>query len=159
MNLVVENIQVADSFKNSRIFVDYDNVRIVNHNRSNISESLKNRFLQNVDKFIAANNYFQTELFGIESEDDLSLNSRTEAYFYIVEHFNDNWTKSPYSNSYYNSKDIDWNYKPEGSLRVSDHWNFESADQLHCQTNNSEFKKGWALGQYKNGQYKIIKYF
>jgi hypothetical protein len=32
--------------------------------------------------------------------------------------------KSPYSDSFYSSTDISWNHKPEGSYRVSDHWNF-----------------------------------
>ena len=34
--------------------------------------------------------------------------------------------KSPYSSSYYNVQGITWDYKPEGSLRISDHWNFTS---------------------------------
>lgn len=63
--------------------------------------------------------------------------------------------KSPYSDSYYNSSDITWGFKPEGSLRLSDHWNFESCGELHCKTDCGT-KNGWYLGQYSNGTYKLI---
>ena len=76
----------------------------------------------------------------------------------------DTWdikVKSPYSNSFYNAEGITWDYKPDNSLRVSDHWNFYCRGKIHCKTDNPEFKNGWALGKY-NGEtktYNIIKYF
>lgn len=45
-------------------------------------------------------------------------------------------SKSPYSNSFYaheKSDTIDWGNKPEGSYRMSDHWNFGD-NQEHCKT-------------------------
>lgn len=68
------------------------------------------------------------------------------------------WTKSPHSFSFYNSDDISWGYKPENSLRISDHWNFESNGSLHCETTKG-FTNGWAVGQYKNGKYEILEVF
>ena len=47
--------------------------------------------------------------------------------------------KSPYSDSFYSSADVTNNYKPDGSYRVSDHWNFTSLrddrSKKHCRTN------------------------
>ncbi len=68
--------------------------------------------------------------------------------------------KSPYSNSFYDSKDIDWDFKPENSLRLSDHWNFYSYGEKHCCLDNTEeYTQKWLLCQYKNGVYNIIKEF
>ena len=68
--------------------------------------------------------------------------------------------KSPYSNSFYDSKDIDWDFKPENSLRLSDHWNFYSCGEKHCCLDNTEeYTHKWLLCQYKNGVYHIIKEF
>ena len=67
--------------------------------------------------------------------------------------------KSPWSQSFYDTKDISWGHKPEGSVRVSDHWNFETPDgELHCKTKCSH-QNGWAIGQYENGSYKILNKF
>ena len=69
--------------------------------------------------------------------------------------------KSPYSASFYNTYGIDWNYKPEGSLRISDHWNFESQGETHCKldTTNEYLSGIWILARYENGVYKEIKRF
>lgn len=69
------------------------------------------------------------------------------------------WSKSPYSNSFYNAKNITWGYKPEGSLRISDHWNFESLGEKHCVTEDPSFTQGWAICKYSKGVYKVIKKF
>lgn len=66
--------------------------------------------------------------------------------------------KSPYSDSFYSAV-VNWNFKPDGSLRISNHWNFESKGKLHCQT-TTEIKDGvWSLGQYDASQerYHILK--
>ena len=70
-------------------------------------------------------------------------------------------SKSPYSYSFYDSNDIDWGYKPEGSLRISDHWNFESCGEKHCQLDTTEEYVGgvWILARYENGIYKELKRF
>ncbi|MGL4570432.1 MAG: hypothetical protein ACRCVJ_05160 [Clostridium sp.] len=69
--------------------------------------------------------------------------------------------KSPYSESYYNTDEIDWNYKPEGSLRISDHWNFMSHGEKHCMLDYTEEKvdNNWILAKYINGKYHVIKEF
>lgn len=60
--------------------------------------------------------------------------------------------KSPYSNSFYNASGIGWGSKPEGSLRISDHWNFYSRGVKHCQTDVVEYN-GWECLQYHEGKY------
>lgn len=79
-----------------------------------------------------------------------------EAYKYIVDNIDENWSKSPYSQSYYNSQNIGWGYKPEGSIRVSDHWNF-GKDCEHCPT--AEPVDDWAVCRYENGIYHLVRKF
>lgn len=68
--------------------------------------------------------------------------------------------KSPYSNSYYNSNNIGWDSKPEGSLRLSDHWNFESNGEVHCKLDSTEeYIQKTLLCEYHNGYYHVIKNF
>lgn len=69
--------------------------------------------------------------------------------------------KSPFSDSYYNTNEITWDYKPEGSIRISDHWNFISKGKLHCQLSNTTdyIEDCWYMAQYKEGKYKILKEF
>lgn len=70
-------------------------------------------------------------------------------------------SKSPYSYSYYSADDIGWDYKPDKSYRVSDHWNFTCRkNKKHCQTtedcpNNTH----WSLGIFDAslGKYIILK--
>lgn len=67
--------------------------------------------------------------------------------------------KSPYSNTFYNSTEIGWNYKPDGSFRVSDHWNFETRGNKHCLTESPVTNTTHvSLGKYdrKEGKYKIL---
>ena len=66
-------------------------------------------------------------------------------------------SKSPYSNSIYDSDCISWGYKPEGSLRISDHWSFESQGKIHCKIEDETKKNHWLLCRYENGIYKIIR--
>ena len=68
-------------------------------------------------------------------------------------------SKSPYSMSFYayenpNEK-IDWGYKPENSLRLSDHWNFINNGKIHCRTDDFHCAEG--IYQYKNGIYTKYK--
>ncbi len=69
-------------------------------------------------------------------------------------------SKSPYSNSFYNSKEITWDYKPDRSLRVSDHWNFWSRGKQHCVTDRPvENGTKWVLAEYhaEDGKYHVLK--
>ncbi|MDR5587075.1 hypothetical protein [Clostridium aquiflavi] len=69
--------------------------------------------------------------------------------------------KSPYSLSYYNVPGVSWDYKPEGSLRISDHWNFVSHGNKHCLLADieEEIQNNWILAKYIDGQYHILKEF
>lgn len=73
------------------------------------------------------------------------------------EHIN----KSPYSSTYYNVPEITWDYKPEGSLRISDHWNFVSHGAKHCLLAHTEevIQNNWILAKYIGGKYHILKEF
>ncbi len=82
--------------------------------------------------------------------------SHIKAIIYIMENMTDEWSKSPYSESFYSSKDIDWGYKPEGSLRVSDHWDFGDEEE-HCPT--VEKVQGWAVCKFENGIYHLVEKF
>lgn len=75
-----------------------------------------------------------------------------------------NWdiiNKSPFSSSFYNTYDIDWGSKPEGSLRISDHWNFESKGETHCvlESTKEYLENTWILARYENGIYKELARF
>lgn len=69
--------------------------------------------------------------------------------------------KSPYSDSFYSSTDISWSHKPEGSYRVSDHWNFtthrDGKSVKHCKTDKSvPTTSHITIAQYKDGIYHVI---
>lgn len=70
--------------------------------------------------------------------------------------------KSPYSESFYDTSDVSWGHKPEGSLRLSDHWNFESCGARHCVIRGSDGQYiggHWLLCRYENGYYVIVEDF
>ena len=66
--------------------------------------------------------------------------------------------QSPYSESFYTEGEITWDSKPEGSLRLSDHWNFESEGETHCKLDStSEYLQKWLVCEYHNGTYHIVE--
>lgn len=68
-------------------------------------------------------------------------------------------SKSPYSMSFYlhkNGEIIDWDFKPEGSYRLADHWNFFSHDKFHCISDEIKNKE-LAIGIYCDGKYKKVE--
>ena len=69
-------------------------------------------------------------------------------------------SKSPYSNSFYNANGISWSYKPDRSIRVSNHWNFYSRGETHCRTDKPVVNgKKWVMAEYHadDGRYHVIK--
>jgi hypothetical protein len=69
--------------------------------------------------------------------------------------------KSPYSASFYSSKDVTFNHKPEGSYRVANHWNFVSRrdNKVHCRTDKPvENDTQWCIGVFDDRKkyYKIL---
>ena len=70
-----------------------------------------------------------------------------------------NWTNlrvSPYSESYYSTRNKSWEKTPIGSYRISNHWNFGFKSQ-HCKTNILvDNNINWALAKWTGKVYKII---
>ncbi len=67
--------------------------------------------------------------------------------------------RSPYSDTFYSSTDIDWGHKPDKSYRVSDHWNFTTQGNKHCVTDDSVPNNTHiSIGQYSKdtNTYKIL---
>jgi hypothetical protein len=73
---------------------------------------------------------------------------------------------SPFGSSLYDTPDKTWGHTPEGSLRVSDHWNFRNKkyrNQLpkgqivHCPTDRPPIEDGWTLARFENGVYVILE--
>lgn len=88
----------------------------------------------------------------LKNEDYNKLKNIINKHFKVV-------SKSPYSNSLYSATNIDFGYKPEGSYRIADHWNFGPfRDQ--CMTHN-EVKNNTHLsvGIFRDGKYDIIESF
>ncbi|MBQ7207995.1 MAG: hypothetical protein IJS01_09385 [Lentisphaeria bacterium] len=66
-------------------------------------------------------------------------------------------SRSPYSQSYYNMPGKSWENTPEGVIRISDHWNFESRNEVHCTTDSPvENNSHWTVAQYRNGVYRVL---
>lgn len=101
---------------------------------------------------------------GYKLLEDLDLYERHPVkYLKIVKCLLENFKQihqSPYSDSFYDSDDISWGHKPEGSLRLSDHWNFWSRGEQHCIIAESDGKYisgRWLLCRFENGAYHIVK--
>ncbi|MCK1200339.1 hypothetical protein MXZ33_06045 [Streptococcus uberis] len=127
-----------------------DRITFATDENGYLNEELAQKVIDNFDGFKTIIEKFN--LFSIFFEDESAI----DIWMFILENMDDNWSKSPYSNSFYSSNDITWGYKPEGSLRVSDHWNF-GEDGEHCQT--SEPVEGWAVCKFNNGKYDLVKKF
>ena len=96
----------------------------------------------------------------IRGDNNELLDKLYRAWSKVAELADENWSVSPYGDSWYSSKDIDWHYKPEGSLRVSDHWNFTDRYGItHCETTGGQLSQGWAVGRYTDGKYEILEVF
>lgn len=68
--------------------------------------------------------------------------------------------KSPISNSFY-SKQKGWGVTHDGTIRISDHWNFSARGTVHCKTKQEGFKDGWAKGIYDktDDKFDIVEYY
>lgn len=88
-------------------------------------------------------------MYELKNDDYNTLKSVIENEFKVT-------SKSPHSKSFYNSDDIDWGYKPEGSLRISDHWNFRGSCETHDEVENNTHL---SVGKYRDGKYDIIHSF
>ena len=71
-------------------------------------------------------------------------------------------SKSPYGFSFYDSHDIGWEHKPEGSIRISDHWNFDSRGKVHAKIKGVKSMntiQGWKIARYEQGEYVVLEEF
>lgn len=70
-------------------------------------------------------------------------------------------TTSPFSDSYYIFEDgewIDWDHKPENSLRIADHWNFISKNELHAKVHDyNQPVNQLMIGIYDLGRYNVTE--
>ncbi|HIW32663.1 MAG TPA: hypothetical protein IAA29_07740 [Candidatus Paenibacillus intestinavium] len=86
-------------------------------------------------------------------------NANKEAIYALCDFINQNFKKvykSPYSKSFYN-KEVDWGYKPEGVIRISDHWNFLSNNEIHCSTHQEINNDSQCIGIFEGGKFNIIE--
>lgn len=89
-------------------------------------------------------------------------NPYTKKFYNEVFKIIQNWEEmsiSPYSDSCYNSKKIGWGSKPEGSIRIADHWNFKSQGEIHCIIDDKAKEEHMLMCEYKDGKYYILRDF
>tara|TARA_R110000772_G_scaffold123662_2_gene230052 strand:+ start:685 stop:1476 length:792 start_codon:yes stop_codon:yes gene_type:complete len=85
---------------------------------------------------------------------------------FICQNFGEEYYKSPWSHSYYSAK-VGWQFKPDKSYRLANHWNFRTKtgnrDILHCETTSDvgEDNENWTIGQYDGElkKYNVILSF
>ena len=95
----------------------------------------------------------------------IAENAQIRIPLYLPQEFRDeiaSWTvvsQSPYSYSFYNVPDGQktWTHTPESSLRISDHWNFESRGMLNCPTDVQVHRGWWTLARWEDGRYMVLK--
>lgn len=65
-------------------------------------------------------------------------------------------SSSPYNRysggSFYSQEEKSWDFTPENTIRISDHWNFYSRGKTHCVTDidDSLLIGKWVVAQYNN---------
>lgn len=92
--------------------------------------------------------------------DQISSSVPIEIIKEIVFNWDFVYWKSPYGQSYYSAR-VGWGHKPDGSYRMSNHWNFTANNKpgIHCATSNSvENDTHWSIGIFDalTKTYKII---
>jgi len=72
---------------------------------------------------------------------------------WIIQNWGDVYYQSPFGESFY-SKEKNWDMTLENTLRLSDHWNFQTlkfSNKIHCKTNIPlENNTMWTIGKYDN---------
>ncbi len=136
---------------------------VVANESKNIYEFVKDK--PYYDNLISKpNGYYdlQFKIGGIFSYELTEIKAKISLYEMALEN-NLETSDSPYSFSSYafeKGGKIDWGSKPENSYRLSNHWNFKSRGEMHCQLSNTEeYIQKMYIAQYRNGKYYIIKEF
>jgi hypothetical protein len=71
-------------------------------------------------------------------------------------------SKSPYSQSFYDTNEKTWTNDPEGHQRIANHWNFKtdpSDEHIHAKTDKPVAEGQWALGVRRGDKYEIQKLY
>lgn len=103
----------------------------------------------------------QTSINNIQKIGTAILTMPTELRVFVIKNAQN---PSPYnrsdSGSFYDCTDKSWDYTPDGSIRVSDHWNFWSQGRYHCLTDICDDKLigKWVVAKYstQTGLYHVI---
>lgn len=144
------------SFNNtdeSSFIVSAEEIKVLPTKNGEINASMLQKIAENYKLLLKFIELFEWDgTLEIYSGQDSKLN----AFIWIVKNWTDEWSTSPFSYSFYSSKEIGWNHKPEGSLRVADHWNFNTREEReqgilngqHCRT--AEPVDGWAVCKFEN---------
>lgn len=92
-------------------------------------------------------------------ENEKSINKYIELILTVEEKKGWKFSNSPYSNSFYylpENENISWSYKPEGSLRISNHWSFEANGEIHCEIEGEIEVQELTICIFKNGFYERV---
>jgi hypothetical protein len=71
-------------------------------------------------------------------------------------------SKSPYSQSFYDTNEKTWTNDPEGHQRIANHWNFKTDppdEHIHAKTDKPVAEGQWALGVRRGDKYEIQKLY
>lgn len=136
----------------------------------NVYDTIKqkqNQILENQNEYIRKSRERYRNAHNDEYISYKNMKNNYDKFEQIAEKHNYVISISPYSNSAYaipKGEKVDWGYKPEGSFRVSDHWNWEGkfiivngkyTRKIECPTNTGE-NFGMAVAIFKNGKYYKI---
>lgn len=151
-----------NSSSDNLFVVSVNEIKVLPSKNGEISTRMLQKIVENHELLIKFIDLFEWDgNFTIYSNQE----SKLDAFIWVMKNWSDDWSASPFSDSFYSSKNIGWGHKPEGSLRVSDHWNFNTRDERengistgqHCRT--SEPLDGWAVCRFENGMYHLVEKF
>lgn len=151
-----------NSSSDNLFVVSVNEIKVLPSKNGEISTRMLQKIVENHELLIKFIDLFEWDgNFTIYSNQE----SKLDAFIWVMKNWSDDWSVSPFSDSFYSSKNIGWGHKPEGSLRVSDHWNFNTryerengiSNGQHCPT--SEPFEGWAVCRFENGMYHLVEKF
>jgi len=133
---------------------------------------IKYKFLQSEAKTFFEQNKPCKSAFVTLSHDDLKQKAKEDESKFCrgvpmeVMQTIKNWklaNRAPYDNSFYNrSSGVSWEHTPDETIRIADHWNFETAydNKIHCILDTTqEYITGiWIMAKYSKelGIYKEL---
>jgi hypothetical protein len=160
-------------FNLKTLLMNEDCKKVRNKTKEDLQKELKRKRTQKSKDLVS----FQIEMFDFEinklnetakkhNENQKKENGKYDRYSKMInlvestEEIEDYiWSKSPHGDSfYYHHKDekITWGHKPEKSLRVSDHWNWDNGSHCPVLGANEETIEAVKLAKFENGYYKFM---